>query len=59
MKKKDKKKLDYVCPTFSIKLIEMESGIAAGSAPVNPSDDSSAVKSEWGEASDNSSSIAW
>ncbi|MCT4216558.1 hypothetical protein J2O08_13510 [Elizabethkingia anophelis] len=54
--KKDSKK-EYVPPVIDVNLIEMEYGIAAGSASTNPSNDQGEIKSEWDQGNDISGEI--
>ncbi len=63
MKEKESYKTDcrknYVPPTLSLSLIEMENGIAAGSAKVIPPDNGGKVQEEWQNGTDDNRTIDW
>jgi hypothetical protein len=63
IKKKSLEKQDcrknYVPPTLSLSLIEMENGIAAGSAKVIPPDSGGKVQEEWQNGTDDNRTIDW
>lgn len=55
-----KKKEEYLAPTISIVAIEIESGIASGSAKVNPgSDGTDIVEHEWEVGEDVEREFEW
>ncbi|MDR2275966.1 MAG: hypothetical protein LBF27_33980 [Sphingobacterium sp.] len=54
-----RKKLKYVTPKMTVNEIEMEQGIAAGSATVNPSNESGGMKQSWESGSDSNRSMDW
>ena len=49
----------YTSPTLSFSFIEMENGIAAGSAKVIPSDNGGKVQEEWQSGTDDNRTIDW
>ncbi|MFD1771617.1 hypothetical protein [Sphingobacterium suaedae] len=57
MKKKLKKQ--YVSPTFSIQEIELECGIAAGSATARPENSDIEVYEQWQVEPDDNRIINW
>ncbi|AIL45656.1 hypothetical protein HZP39_02910 [Elizabethkingia anophelis] len=63
MKEKESVKTDcretYTSPTLSFSFIEMENGIAAGSAKVIPSDNGGKVQEEWQSGTDDNRTIDW
>ncbi|PUB34426.1 hypothetical protein C8J95_10290 [Elizabethkingia sp. YR214] len=63
MKEKESDKTDcrenYASPTLSFSFIEMENGIAAGSAKVIPPDASGKVQEEWENGTDDNRTIDW
>ncbi|AMR41270.1 hypothetical protein [Elizabethkingia anophelis] len=57
--KATQKKRAYLAPTLEVTIIEMEQGIAAGSASVRPSDQfNNRAKEEWNDE-DQSGVIDW
>lgn len=63
MKEKESDKTDYretyTSPTLTISFIEMENGIAAGSAKVIPPDNGRKVQEEWQNGTDDNRTIDW
>ncbi|WP_407476763.1 hypothetical protein [Elizabethkingia anophelis] len=59
MKKKEEEKLEYVPPTITICIIEMEQGIATGSATTSPNDNTSDITDEWEDGSNTTGEIIW
>ncbi|MDF2517037.1 MAG: hypothetical protein K0R59_2333 [Sphingobacterium sp.] len=59
MVKNHKRKKLYLTPKIEITIIAMEEGIAAGSANIQPGDNTGSVKSEWETADDNNSNMGW
>lgn len=63
MKEKESGKTDYrenyIPPTLSLSFIEMENGIAAGSAKVIPPDSGGKVQEEWDNGTDDNRTIDW
>lgn len=57
MKKTKTQKKEYVPPKVSVILIEMEQGIAAGSARVTPVSATSQVEQEWETGTDRDTTI--
>ncbi|WP_372483108.1 hypothetical protein AB9J70_18390 [Elizabethkingia anophelis] len=55
----DLKKEDYTSPKFDMFLIEMEQGIAAGSAKVLPPNSGGQVQEEWTQGDDDNRTIEW
>lgn len=53
------KKLAYVSPIIQIQVIEMEQGIATGSATVAPGDSSTNVSDEWDIGTDRETNTGW
>lgn len=53
------KKLTYIAPVCTVTIIEMEQGIAAGSARVNSPSNSGEVKDSWESREDNSKTVEW
>jgi len=53
------KKMKYVSPQLNVEEVEMEQGIAAGSAAVKPGSSSNEVKSQWDTGSDSNSNVEW
>lgn len=52
-------KKDYIAPELEVIRVEMEQGIAAGSATVNPADNNNEIKDEWEKDPDNNNSMDW
>ncbi|AQX48491.1 hypothetical protein ATB99_09070 [Elizabethkingia meningoseptica] len=52
-------KEEYVSPELDVALMEMEQGIAAGSARVNPANGQNEVKEEWTVGDDDNRTIEW
>ncbi|HFK5529536.1 TPA: hypothetical protein ACGZ92_002557 [Elizabethkingia anophelis] len=52
-------KKEYVPPKLNLVYIEMEQGIAAGSANVQPTDINNQVKEDWDTAQDVNNTIDW
>ncbi len=52
-------KKTYVSPKMDIFNIELEQGIAAGSANVTPGDNTQTVQHEWDVAPDDTRSLDW
>ncbi len=48
---------EYIPPLIDISYVEMEYGIAAGSASTKPSDEQGEIKSEWDQGNDISGEI--
>ncbi|CAI9678830.1 hypothetical protein HZQ11_10480 [Elizabethkingia anophelis] len=55
----DLKKLEYVTPKVCSFLIEMEQGIATGSARVLPPNSGGQVQEEWTQDPDDNRTIEW
>ncbi|HFK5511009.1 TPA: hypothetical protein ACGZ9U_001927 [Elizabethkingia anophelis] len=55
----DLKKQEYVTPSVGSFLIEMEHGIAAGSARVLPPNSGGQVQEEWTQDPDDNRTIEW
>ncbi len=55
----DFEKQEYVTPKVGSFLIEMEQGIAAGSARVLPPNSGGQVQEEWGQDPDDNRTIEW
>ncbi|PUB26354.1 hypothetical protein C8J95_11137 [Elizabethkingia sp. YR214] len=55
----DLKKQEYITPRVSLLLMEMEQGIAAGSARVLPSNSGGQVQEEWTTDPDDNRTIEW
>lgn len=53
------KKLAYITPNIGVMVIEMEQGIATGSAAVAPGDSSSHVSDEWDIGTDREAISNW
>ena len=53
------KKLTYIAPVCIGVIVEMEQGIAAGSANVNSPSDSGEVKDSWETGGDNNKTVEW
>ncbi|MHC8949420.1 hypothetical protein [Sphingobacterium hungaricum] len=51
--------LPYKSPTMDISLVELEQGIATGSATVVPTDSNGVVHEEWKIDSDDNRTINW
>ncbi|MEI2273080.1 hypothetical protein OHD16_13095 [Sphingobacterium sp. ML3W] len=51
--------MKYVSPQLNVEEVEMEQGIAAGSAAVKPGSSSNEVKSQWDTGSDSNSNVEW
>lgn len=59
MKTKNKTKLPYIAPCITATIIEMEEGVASGSAATNPGNNSDEVKDQWDTGSDDNRSVQW
>lgn len=55
----DLKKQEYITPRVSLLLMEMEQGIAAGSARVLPPNSGGQVQEEWTTDPDDNRTIEW
>ncbi|MCL1665740.1 hypothetical protein M2T82_08805 [Elizabethkingia ursingii] len=55
----DLKKLEYITPRVSSFLMEMEQGIATGSARVLPPNSGGQVQEEWTTDPDDNRTIEW
>ncbi|WP_165689669.1 hypothetical protein [Elizabethkingia occulta] len=55
----DLKKQEYFTPKIAVSLIEMEQGIAAGSARVLPPNSGGQVQEEWTSDPDDNRTIEW
>jgi len=55
----DLKKQEYITPRVSLLLMEMEQGIAAGSARVLPQNSGGQVQEEWTTDPDDNRTIEW
>ncbi|MCL1655443.1 MULTISPECIES: hypothetical protein [Elizabethkingia] len=53
------KKEEYIPPKIDMFLIEMENGIATGSAKVLPSNSDNQVQEEWATDPDDNRTIEW
>ncbi|CAM3768723.1 hypothetical protein ELOC111193_18650 [Elizabethkingia occulta] len=53
------KKQEYFTPKIAVSLIEMEQGIAAGSARVLPPNSGGQVQEEWTSDPDDNRTIEW
>lgn len=52
-------KKEYVPPTIEIVMIEMEQGIATGSATTSPNDGTNDIIDEWEDGSNTTGEIIW
>ncbi|OPC53214.1 hypothetical protein DSC47_02200 [Elizabethkingia miricola] len=52
-------KSEYVSPDIKVFFVEMEQGIAAGSAKVVPPNNSGVVQDEWIQGDDDNRTIEW
>ncbi|MBP3942653.1 hypothetical protein J5U18_03590 [Sphingobacteriaceae bacterium WQ 2009] len=60
MNKENKTKIPYVPPSIVVTILELEGGIAAGSATVNPVNQSGAVYQSWeDEAESDDRVVIW
>jgi len=51
--------MKYVAPQLKIEEVEMEQGIAAGSAAVKPGNNSNEVKDQWDTGADSNTNLDW
>ncbi|MDR2270751.1 MAG: hypothetical protein LBF27_07585 [Sphingobacterium sp.] len=54
-----KKKIAYIAPEVKVQFIELEQGIAAGSAYARPEDSNGKVGEEWGLGDNDNRTIDW
>ncbi|WP_293943626.1 MULTISPECIES: hypothetical protein [unclassified Sphingobacterium] len=54
-----KKKMAYIVPQVKVQLIELEQGIAAGSATARPEDSNGQVNEQWGLGDNDNRTIDW
>ncbi|HFK5593101.1 hypothetical protein [Elizabethkingia anophelis] len=54
-----KGKREYASPEIIISLVEMEQGIAAGSATIIPDSSTNEIKYEWEDGTDTTGEIIW
>ncbi|CAM3452119.1 hypothetical protein [Sphingobacterium prati] len=54
-----KKKMAYTAPLVKVQLIELEQGIAAGSATARPEDSNGQVNEQWGLGDNDNRTIDW
>ncbi|MGB3065914.1 hypothetical protein [Sphingobacterium thalpophilum] len=54
-----KTKIAYTTPMMETTMIELEQGIAAGSATVRPENSNNEVKEQWDIGGDDSRTIDW
>ncbi|WP_343559324.1 hypothetical protein [Sphingobacterium sp.] len=54
-----KKKMAYIAPEVRAHLIELEQGIAAGSASARPEDSNGQVSEQWDLGDNDSRTIDW
>jgi len=54
-----KKKIAYIAPEVKAYQIELEQGIAAGSATARPEDSNGQVNEQWGLGDNDSRTIDW
>ncbi|MDV3926434.1 hypothetical protein CMT52_13205 [Elizabethkingia anophelis] len=59
MSTNDEKKRKYLPPKIEVDFIEMEQGIAAGSATVIPTNSSGQVQEEWTTGNDTTGDMNW
>ncbi|GAA4179045.1 MULTISPECIES: hypothetical protein [Sphingobacterium] len=52
-------KKTYIPPSIALQVIELEQGIASGSAAVNPGGSNDAVKEEWGTGTNRDGGLDW
>ncbi|WP_185114050.1 hypothetical protein, partial [Elizabethkingia anophelis] len=56
---KNDQKQEYFAPVVEVLLLEMEQGVAAGSAKVLPPNSGGAVQEEWIQGDDDNRTIEW
>ena len=56
---KENTKSEYVSPDIRVFVVEMEQGIAAGSARVVPPNNGGVVQEEWIQGDDDNRTIEW
>ncbi|WP_286857045.1 MULTISPECIES: hypothetical protein [Sphingobacterium] len=54
-----KKKIVYIAPEVKVQMIELEQGIAAGSACARPEDSNGQVGEQWGLGDNDNRTIDW
>ncbi|WP_249059120.1 hypothetical protein [Elizabethkingia bruuniana] len=56
---KNNQKQEYSAPVVEVLFLEMEQGVAAGSAKVLPPNSGGAVQEEWIQGDDDNRTIEW